>query len=1166
MSPVLQTPSESESRLVQVLDEYLAALDAGKAPSKEEFLARYPELAGDLAECLESLEFIRRAAVMAVPQGDAATDAAGDARLGDFRILREIGRGGMGVVYEAEQVSLGRRVALKVLPFAGALDARQLQRFKNEAQAAAQLHHTNIVPVHYVGSERGVHFYAMQFIEGQTLAAVITDLRRQRNRGSKIEDGGSKVEDRACEAKRECEAPAEPPIRDHSAGASPSRVASNDQGSKVDEQGTGTKDYQSADAPAKSTIEACASANETPVDARSSILDLPSSALHRTIAQLGIQAAEALDYAHQMGIIHRDIKPGNLLIEDSSLITQNSSLRLWITDFGLAHMASTARDGGGNLTMTGDLVGTLRYMSPEQALAKRVIVDHRTDIYSLGATLYELLTLRPPYEGNDRQELLRRIAFEEPRPLRRINSKIPAELQTIVLKALEKNPADRYATAKELADDLRRYLQHEPIRAKKPTWMQRVGKWSRRHPAIVRSAVVMLFLITASSVLGSWLIWEEKKRTVVERNRAEEEKRTALQEKQIAQAVRDFLKMLLGQADIHKQADSLIEAGKSSSEAKRNLTVRELLDLAAAELTSEQIETTFPDQPLVQADILETVGNTYRGIGDYGQALTHLKRSRELREPRLGPDHADTLTTLANLAEAYYYAGDLPEAIRLWEHVREKREQTLGLDHWETQSMLNNLAIAYQDAGRLEEAIPMFEQVVEKITQTLGPDNLRALNALNNLAAAYQAAGRLADAVRLLEHVRKRKEQNFGPDHPDTLHTLNNLAGVYHKAGRLPEAIRLFEQVRNKSEQKLGPDHPDTLVTLQDLASAYEDVGKLPEAIRLFEQVRKKQEQQLGPDHPSTMITLHNLASAYQAAGRLPEAIRLFEQVLDKSQQKLGPDHPNSLQTLSNLASAYWADAKLDHSVPLFEDVLPRWRATRGDDHPDTCTAAFNLGVNYRDAGRLDDAVRIFDEWLPRAKAKLQPGQFPLPFGRQAAAVTYDRAGRFDRAIPLWREEVADFRRSLPPDDHNLASALASLGDNLRSCQQYGESEKVLRESLAIREKKEPDVWTTFNCKSLLGGALVGQKKYAEAEPLLLQGYEGMKQREAKIPAKWKVRLAECLERLVQFYDAWGKPDQAAQWRKKLEEQKLKAAPQTPTKEDKPLDVKEYKKNESQDR
>jgi tetratricopeptide (TPR) repeat protein len=163
--------------------------------------------------------------------------------------------------------------------------------------------------------------------------------------------------------------------------------------------------------------------------------------------------------------------------------------------------------------MTGDLIGTLRYMSPEQALAKRVIIDHRTDIYSLGATLYELLTLRPAYEGNDRQELLRRIAFEEPRPLRRINPRIPAELETIVLKSLEKNPAERYATAKELADDLRRYLQHEPIRAKKPNWMQRVGKWSRRHPAFIRAAVVILFLITVGSLLSTWIIWQEKKQT-----------------------------------------------------------------------------------------------------------------------------------------------------------------------------------------------------------------------------------------------------------------------------------------------------------------------------------------------------------------------------------------------------------------------------------------------------------------------------------------------------------------------------------------------------------------------------------------------------------------------------------------------------------------------------
>jgi serine/threonine protein kinase len=399
-----------DSRVYRVVEEYCTLLRAGLKPDRMEFLARYPELAERLTGFLDAVEFVELAGSQLFKEsGRERFDAKGTAvalssvvPLGDFRIVREVGRGSMGVVYEAEQMSLGRKVALKVLPFAGALDAKQLQRFKNEALAAGRLHHQNIVPVYAVGCERGVHYYAMQFIEGRTLAALIEEMRQARG------------------------------------------LVYPGQGTISAEQiaGEATGAYSPGDAPIR-----CPSA-EAPtcsMAARSTVQSTKDPAFFRTVGTWGVQAAHALEHAHQLGVIHRDIKPANLLVDERG--------HLWMTDFGLAQFQADA-----NLTMTGDLLGTVRYMSPEQASAKRVLIDQRTDVYSLGATLYEMLVLEPLFPGHNLQELLLQIAFQEPQPPRRFNKSIPPDLETIVLKALEKNPLDRYSTAQEFADDLQRYL------------------------------------------------------------------------------------------------------------------------------------------------------------------------------------------------------------------------------------------------------------------------------------------------------------------------------------------------------------------------------------------------------------------------------------------------------------------------------------------------------------------------------------------------------------------------------------------------------------------------------------------------------------------------------------------------------------------------------------
>jgi serine/threonine protein kinase/Tfp pilus assembly protein PilF len=510
MTNSVQEADAVESQLSRLVDEFVASLDRGERPDIEEYAKNSPELATVLRQVLPALQALRVTALAPMGPVDSLPHAA---PLGDFRLLREIGRGGMGIVYEAEQLSLGRRVALKVLPFVTTLDSKQLQRFKNEAQAAAHLHHQHIVPVYATGCERGVHFYAMQFIEGRTLAAVIAELRQ-------ASESGPRAEPRPSESR---------------AG--------------VDNLTT----------PYLPLSDGCASATTTPKAGIATERSTRSPLFFRTVAQLGIQAAEALEHAHEMGVVHRDIKPANLLVDGRS--------HLWVTDFGLAHCQSQA-----GLTMSGDLVGTLRYMSPEQALAQRVTIDHRTDIYSIGATLYELLTLEPVFNGRDRQELLRKIAFEEPRLPRKINQAIPAELETIVLKAVEKKPTERYATARELADDLERFLRDELIRAKRPSLAQRARRWSRRHQPVVWSAAAFLLLaaLTLASCIG-WVVNDHRARQVATDEAADH----ALQEAVELQGKRKWPQALAAA----KLAEGILAGGGSAHLRRRVGERREDLEM-----------------------------------------------------------------------------------------------------------------------------------------------------------------------------------------------------------------------------------------------------------------------------------------------------------------------------------------------------------------------------------------------------------------------------------------------------------------------------------------------------------------------------------------------------------------------------------------------------------
>jgi serine/threonine protein kinase len=347
----------------------------------------------------------------------------------------------MGVVYEAVQESLGRHVALKVLPAHALLAAEHLERFRREARAAALLHHSNIVPVFGTGEDRGVHFYAMQFIHGQSLDRVLRELRQERGQADDLSAS-------LAEALRTGQFPA------GAAGA--------------------------GEAPAPA---AASTGRDT---ASSGLGGRRDGEYFRGVARLGVQAAEALAYAHRQGIVHRDVKPSNLLLDAQGTV--------WVTDFGLAKT-----EGAGELTRSGDVVGTLRYLAPERFAGRS---DPRGDVYSLGATLYELLTLRPAFDEPDRARLIERVTHGEPPRPRQVDGRIPRDLETVVLKALAREPADRYATAEALADDLRRFLLDRPIRARRAGVAERAWRWCRRNPVVAGLLAAAVVLAAGLAVLA----------------------------------------------------------------------------------------------------------------------------------------------------------------------------------------------------------------------------------------------------------------------------------------------------------------------------------------------------------------------------------------------------------------------------------------------------------------------------------------------------------------------------------------------------------------------------------------------------------------------------------------------------------------------------------------
>jgi serine/threonine protein kinase/tetratricopeptide (TPR) repeat protein len=802
MSQTEPPPSQASADdpvLADLVEELTARLQAGQAVDWEEYCRRHPAQADELRRLRPDLQALADLGTRAV-QDAAAVALAPDwpgGVLGDYRLHREVGRGGMGVVYEAEQVSLGRRVALKVLPFAATLDPRQLQRFKNEAQAAAQLHHTNIVPVFAVGCERGVHFYAMQFIDGQTLAGLIQELRRLA--GLPVEhpgQGSGSVRELTGRLADGSLAPA---------GKAPAGV------------------------PAAGTTATAAVAALTTESAR-------GPGFFRTVARLGVQAAEALEHAHGMGVLHRDIKPSNLLLDARG--------NLWVTDFGLAHCQSQA-----GLTMSGDVVGTLRYMSPEQAVGKHGLLDHRTDIYSLGATL----------------------------------------LETIVLKALAEEPDGRYATTQELADDLRRFLEDKPIRAKRPTPWQRGRKWVRRHQGTVVTAgvasVIVLLTVMAALIVGIIQVKAEERRT-----KHEHEAAVAAQK---------------------REAENYRMAKESYRLARDGL---------------EKVVKTVTDDPRLNGGELATVVRAVRT-----EEAKFYHQFVELRHD--DPDfRAERATTLAKLAAVTAVLESLEDAIVYYVQAQDL-VAALTRDHPDVPRYQALLAKIEQDLGIVCRQTARWRQAEQALRHAVALDRALVLHhssapeyqaslafGLHNLGSLYEQTSRSPEAEEAYQEalpLRKGLVQRH-PDVPkyqyDLARSYIDLATLFLKTRRFSAAEQLFPEALALLET-LVRVYPNTPAYRQALAGAHNNLCILYQQTKrrceAEESLQEALAQQQALVRQSPLVTEYrvdlggtqcNLAGMAQLNGHLEacldwasQSIATLEAVRAKE-----PHHAAALQILGN--------------------------------------------------------------------------------------------------------------------------------------------------------------------------------------------------------------------------------------------------------------------------
>jgi eukaryotic-like serine/threonine-protein kinase len=661
----------------------------------------------------------------------------------------------------------------------------------------------------------------------------------------------------------------------------------------------------------------------------------------------------------------------------------------------------------------------------------------------------------------------------------------------------------------------------------------------------------------------------------IERNRAVKERQRADDESARAKAVNDFLENdLLAQASASRQANP-------DTKPDPDLKVRTALDRAAAGIQGK-----FEKQPLVEASIQQTIGSTYRDLGVYPEAQKHLERALELRKRVAGEDNPDTVSSMVNLAgiyddqdkeaqaealyekalgirrrtlgdahpstmsiesdlaQMYERRGKYKEAETIYKKVIEVQSKSLGEQHPDTISSMNGLATLYTDASRFSEAEALYAKVLDIKRRTTGEEHPGYLSSESDLAQLYGAEGKFPEAVKIYLKILETERRVLGPEHPDTLNTMNNLAGMLEHQGKYDEAEALHKGALEAQKRVLGPEHEHTLMSMNNLAIVYYRQGKYAEAESLWKQALEGMSRVFGEEHRNTLVTMNNLAAIYRIQGKYPEAIAMLKRANELQTKVLGADDPMTSHSLSGIGVIYRTQGKYADAEQIFKKVLDLRQRVLGKEHFETLTAIDNLATVYTDEHKFEEAQSLLTPLL-EARRRLQGVESPdTLYSLNTQALLYREEGKYAQAEELYNKLVEIRIRVQSSENPATTEAIVSLGQVRVQQQKFLEAEPELRQALASYEKSKSNDWQKYKCQSLLGISLAGQQKYAEAEPLLIEGYQGMVEREAKMPFDAVRFVEQAREQIVKFYDAWAKPEKATEWREKM--QAKQTAPEKP--------------------